>query len=79
MANGLGFLGDLEFSLCLDLTGQILNNSFLDCYRPPFEVIEVWLETLRLHLAVGAAIPHDLLSDIYTYTGEIALPFQWIE
>ena len=43
--------------------------SFLNCCRPPFEVIEVWLEALNLHLAVGAAIPHDLLSDIYTYTG----------
>ena len=31
--------------------------------------MEVWLESLALHLAVGAAIPSDLLLDIYTYSG----------
>ena len=39
------------------------------CHRPPFEVMEVWLESLGMHLAVGASVPQDLIVDIYTYTG----------
>ncbi|XP_067015771.1 LIM domain kinase 1 [Anabrus simplex] len=37
--------------------------------RPPFEVMEVWLEGLAMHLSVGAALPQDLEFDIYHYTG----------
>lgn len=37
--------------------------------RPPFEVMEVWLEGLAMHLSVGAALPPDLDSDIRHYTG----------
>jgi len=40
--------------------------------RPPFEVMEVWLESLGMHLAVGASVPQDLIVDIYTYTGRSA-------
>jgi len=59
---------------CLACPEPFYRIAFLCCdlnpdKRPPFEVIEVWLETLNLHLAIGAAFPHDLLSDIYTYTG----------
>ncbi|CAG9857427.1 unnamed protein product [Phyllotreta striolata] len=35
--------------------------------RPPFEVMEVWLESLSMHLSVGAPLPHDLLADIGRY------------
>jgi len=31
--------------------------------------MEVWLESLGMHLAVGASVPQDLIVDIYTYTG----------
>ncbi|XP_043286294.1 LIM domain kinase 1 isoform X2 [Venturia canescens] len=37
--------------------------------RPPFEVMEVWLEGLAMHLSVGAPLPPDLDSDIRHYTG----------
>ncbi|XP_012288985.1 LIM domain kinase 1 isoform X2 [Orussus abietinus] len=37
--------------------------------RPPFEVIEVWLEGLAMHLSVGAPLPPDLEHDIKHYTG----------
>lgn len=37
--------------------------------RPPFEVMEVWLESLLMHLSVGTALPPDLLFDIYHYRG----------
>ena len=42
---------------------------FVFSLRPPFEVMEVWLESLGLHLAVGAALPQDLVVDIYNYSG----------
>ncbi|XP_057319682.1 LIM domain kinase 1 isoform X1 [Microplitis mediator] len=37
--------------------------------RPPFEVMEVWLEGLAMHLSVGAPLSSDLESDIRYYTG----------
>ncbi|XP_075218396.1 LIM domain kinase 1 [Lycorma delicatula] len=37
--------------------------------RPPFEVMEVWLEGLAMHLSVGRPLPQDLEFDIYHYTG----------
>lgn len=37
--------------------------------RPPFEVMEVWLEGLAMHFSVGAPLPPDLDSDIRNYTG----------
>lgn len=37
--------------------------------RPPFEVMEVWLESLSMHLSVCMPIPSDLLFDIYNYRG----------
>ncbi|KAE8746611.1 hypothetical protein FOCC_FOCC006595 [Frankliniella occidentalis] len=37
--------------------------------RPPFEVMEVWLEGLKMHISVGAPLPNDLKMDIYNYSG----------
>lgn len=37
--------------------------------RPPFEIMEVWLEGLAMHLSVGATLPSDLEFDIRHYTG----------
>nr|CAD7415324.1 unnamed protein product [Timema cristinae]CAD7435112.1 unnamed protein product [Timema monikensis] len=36
---------------------------------PPFEVLEVWLEGVSMHLSVGMPLPHNLEFDIYNYTG----------
>lgn len=46
--------------LCTDLNP--------DC-RPPFEVTEVWLESLSMHLSVGIHLPSDLVFDIEHYRG----------
>lgn len=37
--------------------------------RPPFDVTEVWLESLSMHLSVGMPLPSDLLFDILHYRG----------
>ncbi|XP_051174034.1 LIM domain kinase 1 isoform X2 [Leptopilina boulardi] len=37
--------------------------------RPPFEIMEVWLEGLAMHLSVGASLPSDLEFDIRHYMG----------
>lgn len=37
--------------------------------RPPFEIMEVWLEGLAMHLSVGAELPADLDFDIRHYKG----------
>ncbi|XP_060534465.1 LIM domain kinase 1 isoform X2 [Cylas formicarius] len=37
--------------------------------RPPFEVMEVWLESLSMHLSVSMPLPPDLLFDIQHYRG----------
>ncbi|KAK5638346.1 hypothetical protein RI129_012641 [Pyrocoelia pectoralis] len=47
--------------LCTDLNP--------DC-RPPFEVTEVWLESLSMHLSVGIHLPSDLVFDIEHYRGQ---------
>ncbi|KAF5271995.1 hypothetical protein FQR65_LT04976 [Abscondita terminalis] len=47
--------------LCTDLNP--------DC-RPPFEVTEVWLESLSMHLSVGIHLPPDLVFDIEHYRGQ---------
>lgn len=43
---------------------------YIYCCRPPFEVMEVWLESLLMHLSVGMALPSDLLFDIHHYKGQ---------
>ncbi|XP_017786726.1 PREDICTED: LIM domain kinase 1 isoform X2 [Nicrophorus vespilloides] len=37
--------------------------------RPPFEVTEVWLESLSMHLLVGKPLPSDLQFDIQHFSG----------
>ncbi|KAG4079659.1 hypothetical protein HA402_010439 [Bradysia odoriphaga] len=37
--------------------------------RPPFEVLEVWLESLAIHTSVGHRLPTDLIFDIDHYKG----------
>ncbi|KAL3271687.1 hypothetical protein HHI36_022160 [Cryptolaemus montrouzieri] len=37
--------------------------------RPPFEVMEVWLESLLMHLSVAMPLPTDLLFDICHFRG----------
>lgn len=37
--------------------------------RPPFEVLEVWLESLAMHISVGHRLPNDLKFDIDHYKG----------
>uniref|UniRef100_A0A1B6MQF5 LIM domain kinase 1 n=1 Tax=Graphocephala atropunctata TaxID=36148 RepID=A0A1B6MQF5_9HEMI len=37
--------------------------------RPPFEVMEVWLEGLAMHISVEKPLPQDLEFDINHYTG----------
>ncbi|XP_063218880.1 LIM domain kinase 1 isoform X2 [Bacillus rossius redtenbacheri] len=37
--------------------------------RPPFEVLEVWLEGVAMHLSVGMPLPQNLEFDIYNYKG----------
>lgn len=43
--------------------------------RPPFEVMEVWLEGVAMHLSVGVPLPQNLEYDISNYSGkEISEP-----
>ncbi|KAG7206030.1 hypothetical protein KM043_003433 [Ampulex compressa] len=37
--------------------------------RPPFEVMQVWLEGLAMHLSLGTELPTELEFDIRHYTG----------
>lgn len=37
-------------------------------FRPPFEVIEIWLESLVMHLSSPGPLPPNLLADILQYT-----------
>ncbi|XP_011503092.1 PREDICTED: dual specificity testis-specific protein kinase 2-like [Ceratosolen solmsi marchali] len=37
--------------------------------RPPFEIMEVWLDGLAMHLSVDAALPPELEVDIKNYAG----------
>lgn len=53
----------------LDAVHTVFIPRSLLCHRPPFEVMEVWLEGLAMHLSVGMPLPQDLEFDIYNYTG----------
>ena len=48
---------------------------YLSCYRPPFEVMEVWLEGIAMHLSVGVPLPQDLEYDISHYPGKLRAVF----
>ncbi|CAH0392182.1 unnamed protein product [Bemisia tabaci] len=37
--------------------------------RPPFEVMEVWLESLAMHFSINAPLPFELENDILNYSG----------
>lgn len=59
---------------CANCPEPFFRIAFLCCdlnpdRRPPFEVMEVWLEGLAMHVSVGASLPHDLKMDIYNYSG----------
>nr|XP_033329452.1 LIM domain kinase 1 isoform X2 [Megalopta genalis] len=59
---------------CLNCPEMFYRIAFLCCdlnpdKRPPFELMQVWLEGLAMHLAVGAELPVDLEFDIRNYTG----------
>ncbi|XP_026477216.1 LIM domain kinase 1-like, partial [Ctenocephalides felis] len=42
--------------------------------RPPFEVLEVWLEGMSMHLAVGSEISESLLFDVEHYKSQCSTP-----
>lgn len=42
---------------------------FLISFSPSFEVLEVWLESLAMHISVGHPLPPDLVFDIENYRG----------
>lgn len=42
---------------------------FFPNFSPPFEVLEVWLESLAIHTSVGHHLPTDLIFDIDHYKG----------
>ncbi|XP_050713256.1 LIM domain kinase 1-like isoform X3 [Eriocheir sinensis] len=59
---------------CIDCPEPFYKIAFMCCNinpdaRPPFEVLEVWLEGLAMHFTVGAPIPSNLLVDIYSFHG----------
>ncbi|KAF4516953.1 hypothetical protein B566_EDAN005554 [Ephemera danica] len=59
---------------CTSCPEPLYRVAFLCCdlnpdKRPPFEVVEVWLEGLAMHLAVGMSLPYDLEYDILHYSG----------
>lgn len=59
---------------CANCPEHFYTIAFLCCdlnpdKRPPFEVMQVWLEGLQMHLSVSAALPSDLDFDIRNYTG----------
>ncbi|KAK6636586.1 hypothetical protein RUM43_010248 [Polyplax serrata] len=60
---------------CANCPESFYRLAFLCCdlnpdQRPPFEVMEVWLEGLSMHLSVGVPLPQDLVFDIYNYSGK---------
>ncbi|XP_076058385.1 LIM domain kinase 1 isoform X2 [Oratosquilla oratoria] len=70
-------LNELVFydKYCQDCPEPFYKVAFLCCAlnpdrRPPFEVLEVWLEGLAMHYTVGAPLPCDLLTDIYSFNGK---------
>ncbi|XP_078039852.1 LIM domain kinase 1 isoform X2 [Augochlora pura] len=59
---------------CLNCPEMFYRIAFLCCdlnpdKRPPFELMQVWLEGLAMHLAMGTELPVDLEFDIRNYTG----------
>uniref|UniRef100_A0A6M2DAU3 Putative serine/threonine protein kinase n=2 Tax=Rhipicephalus microplus TaxID=6941 RepID=A0A6M2DAU3_RHIMP len=40
--------------------------------RPPFELLQKWLEGISLHLIVDSPLPKELMSDIANYQGAVA-------
>ncbi|XP_043250508.1 LIM domain kinase 1 isoform X1 [Colletes gigas] len=59
---------------CANCPEMFYRVAFLCCdlnpdKRPPFELMQVWLEGLALHLSVGVELPLDLEFDIRNYTG----------
>ncbi|XP_044740456.1 LIM domain kinase 1 isoform X2 [Chrysoperla carnea] len=59
---------------CTNCPEPFYHVAFLCCdlnpdKRPPFEVMEVWLESLSMHLSVGKSLPSDLVFDIYHFQG----------
>ncbi|TGZ47291.1 Uncharacterized protein DBV15_04190 [Temnothorax longispinosus] len=63
-----------EEKFCSNCPETFYTIAFLCCdlnpdKRPPFEVMEVWLEGLAMHLSVGAELPADLDFDIKNYKG----------
>ncbi|XP_077295938.1 LIM domain kinase 1 isoform X2 [Arctopsyche grandis] len=71
---------------CEGCPETLYNIAFICCNlnpdkRPPFEVIEVWLEALSMHLSVQRPPPSDLLQDIVQYNGspEITSPLPCYE
>ncbi|XP_037915366.1 LIM domain kinase 1 isoform X2 [Hermetia illucens] len=59
---------------CMQCPEAFYKIAFLCCElnpdkRPPFEVLEVWLESLAMHIAVGHPLPPDLVFDIENYKG----------
>ncbi|XP_045600504.1 LIM domain kinase 1 isoform X2 [Procambarus clarkii] len=59
---------------CQDCPEPFYKIAFMCCNtnpdaRPAFEILEVWLEGLAMHFAVGVPLPANLLADIYTFNG----------
>lgn len=59
---------------CADCPESFYTIAFLCCdlnpdKRPPFETMEVWLESLVMQKLIGASLPPDLYNEIKNYTG----------
>ncbi|XP_017884402.1 LIM domain kinase 1 isoform X2 [Ceratina calcarata] len=59
---------------CANCPEMFYRIAFLCCdlnpdKRPPFEVMQVWLDGLATHLSLGVELPSDLEFDIRNYTG----------
>ncbi|XP_076172993.1 LIM domain kinase 1 isoform X2 [Ptiloglossa arizonensis] len=59
---------------CANCPEMFYRIAFLCCdlnpdKRPPFELMQVWLKGLAMHLSVGAELPLELEFDIRNYTG----------
>ncbi|XP_047525040.1 LIM domain kinase 1 isoform X2 [Pieris napi] len=58
---------------CRNCPEPLYRLAFLACHldpdtRPPFEVMEIWLESLVMHLSNPGPLPPTLLADILQYT-----------
>ncbi|KAI5723020.1 hypothetical protein M8J76_017143 [Diaphorina citri] len=63
---------DFRNKFCASCPEPFVRIAFLCCdlnpdQRPPFEVLEVWLEGLSMHLSVDKPLPSDLEADIYQF------------